>query len=110
MCPGLHQKLHGQQTKGGDCPPLFCSTETHLECCVLFWGPQHSKDFELLERALGRAIKLITQNSLLLYLEERRLQGYLKAAFQDLKRGPRRKLGSFSQGYGVIGQGKMALN
>jgi len=26
--PGLHQKQHGQQGEGSDCPPLLCSRET----------------------------------------------------------------------------------
>ncbi|KAK4813526.1 hypothetical protein QYF61_009252 [Mycteria americana] len=57
--PGLRPKKRGQQTKGGDAPPLLCSGETPLEYCVQLWGPQHRKDMDLLERVQRRVMKMI---------------------------------------------------
>ncbi|RMC14005.1 hypothetical protein DUI87_09091 [Hirundo rustica rustica] len=43
LCPGLHQKQHGQQSERGDCASLLCSSEMprpHLECCnPALWSP-----------------------------------------------------------------------
>ena len=45
--------------EAGDCPPLLCPCEAHLESCVHVWGPQHKKDVDLLEWVQRMATKMI---------------------------------------------------
>jgi len=42
----------GGSGQGGDCPPLLCPREPHLQCCVQAWGPAQ-EGWELLEWARG---------------------------------------------------------
>ena len=86
----------GQQSEGGDSPPLLRSAETLPEPCVQLWGPQHSTDTDLLERVrrrdreMARGLEPLWWGERLgevglLSLGKRRLQGDLIAAFQCLK-------------------------
>ena len=59
--PGLHQKKHGQQGKGGDPAPLLCMVRSHLEYCVQIWSPQYRRDMELLEQVIQRRSTKMTQ-------------------------------------------------
>ena len=72
--------------------PLYSAlVRLHLECCVLAWGPQESKDVELLERVQRRAMKKYLPHEdrpkelCLFSLEKRRLQEDLTASFQYIK-------------------------
>ena len=73
----------------------------HLKYCVQFWHPQQNKDMELLEqfrrgpRRVIRGLEHLPYKDKLRELalfskEKRRLQGDLRAAFQDVK-GSNRK-------------------
>ena len=84
----------------------FCSAlvRPHLECCVQMWSPQYRRDVELLDRVQKRATKMIQgmehvlcEDGLgelgLCSMEERKLWGDLRAAFQYLKEGCKKKRG-----------------
>ena len=96
LYPGLHQKKCGQQGKRGDPALLLCTGETYLECCIQTWSSQYRRDVDLLEHAQRRATKMIQGIEYLSYetrqrelglfsLGKRKLQRYLRAAFQYLK-------------------------
>jgi len=74
----------------------------HLECCVQMWSPQYRRDVELLDRVQKRATKMIQgmehvlcEDGLgelgLCSMEERKLWGDLRAAFQYLMKAVRKK-------------------
>ena len=96
--PGLHQKQHGQLVREVILSLCSALVRPHLEHCIQMWSPQHRRDMDLLECIQRRTTKLIQgvehfsgENSVrelgLCSLEKRRLQTYLRVAFQYLKEG-----------------------
>ena len=94
LCPGLHQKKHSQQVKGGDLDLVRYLLEYHVQ----MWSPQNKRDMDRgAIQPLQRRAKKMTQrieqlpceNRLrelrLFSLNKRRLWGDLRAAFQYLK-------------------------
>jgi len=80
----------------------------HLEYCVQVWSPQYRRDMDLLKSIKRRARKVIHGMEHLSYedrlrelglfsLENRRFQEYLRAAFQYLQRGFKKKSGQTLQ-------------
>ena len=50
--PGLHQKIRGQQGKGGDPAPLLCTVRPQLECCVQMFNSRELKPKTRKEKAM----------------------------------------------------------
>lgn len=55
---GMGEEKHCHQVEGGDASALFSSSETCLECCVLFYAPQHKGDMDILQRVQQQTTKI----------------------------------------------------
>jgi len=59
LYPRLHQKRGGSREREGTVPLCSVLLRPHLQYSVQFWGTQHKKNEELLERVQRRAMKMI---------------------------------------------------
>ena len=68
---------------------LYSLVRPQLEYCVQYWGPQHRKNMEVLEKVQRRAMKMIRGLEHLLY--ENRLRKLSDGVFQPGKKKVRRR-------------------
>jgi len=98
--PGLHQKMHGQQSR--EVILLLCSAllRAYLEYCFQLWSPQYKTDMDLLERVQRRVTKLIRGLDHLTYEDRLRELGLFSLEKRSL--GGDTLLWPFSTSWGLI--------